>query len=78
MAAECGCRWARIEEHRIEEQEGEEVEREVSSVFTHQDATRYGLQSAKLAGKLVAVRYRERGRLVGWRLMIEPGERSDD
>jgi len=64
IAAEGGCRWA-----WIEEQEGDEVEREESSVFTHQDAKRYGLQSAKLAGKLVAVGYRERGRLVGWRLM---------
>lgn len=66
IAAEGGCRWV-----RIEERDGDEVERVVSSVFAQSDATRYGLAPAAVEGPLIAIQYRERGRLVGWRLMEE-------
>ena len=82
LASDDGCRWVRIEERdgdAVEREERDEdvVERVVSSVFAQSDASRYGLSPAAVEGPLIAIQYRKRGRLVGWRLMIEREERGN-
>lgn len=63
-----GCRWTRIEERA-----GTEFRREEFSVHPIRDRQRFGLSDSDDATikNLMAIEYRQRGRLVAWRLMIE-------
>jgi hypothetical protein len=65
-----GCVWVRIEE--VSEGSGEtEVARSVIPVYTLRDLKRFGLESGPAFERLRAVEYRQQGRLVAWRLVIE-------
>lgn len=71
---EGGCRWAKIEESDDGGGDGvEEVMRDEGiEVLTLADRARFGLPEASpdsQALRLRAIEYRQRGRLVGWRLV---------
>lgn len=69
-----GCAWVRIEEV-AEGNGGTEVARSVIPVYTLRDLNRFDLQSGPDFEGLHAVEYRQQGRLVAWRLVIN-GEES--
>jgi hypothetical protein len=64
-----GCVWTRIEET---DPEGKETDyrRNEFSVYTLRDRHRFGLSDDIVIDDLMAIEYRQRGRLVAWRLMI--------
>lgn len=65
-----GCSWVRIEE--VAEGNGEtQVARSVIPVYTLRDLNRFDLQSGPAFEGLYAVEYRQQGRLVAWRLVME-------
>lgn len=66
---EGGCNWTRIEEA---DPEGKETDyrRTAFSVHTLRDRDRFGLPDESRIEDLMAIEYRQRGRLVAWRLMI--------
>lgn len=65
-----GCAWVRIEE--ISENSGEaEVARSVIPVYTLRDLNRFGLERKPMFEGLQAIEYRQQGRLVAWRLVME-------
>lgn len=64
-----GCRWARIEEQVGGN--GEEVTRQEFKVVALADRARFGLESGAALPGLRAIEYRQRGRLVGWRLIAK-------
>lgn len=63
-----GCAWVRIAEAP---EGGVGVARSEIAVHTVQDHKRFGLQGESKIEGLRAVEYRQRGRLVAWRLVIE-------
>ena len=72
-----GCGWTRIEEmNGAPDQTAGAMNliRSTKPVHTRRDMTRFGLQGLESFPGLTAVEYRERGRLVAWRLTIEAGE----
>lgn len=64
-----GCAWVRIAEVP-EGQTGSEATRAAIPVYTLQDRSRFGLPEGPMLDGLQAIEYRERGRLVAWRLTI--------
>lgn len=64
-----GCSWTRIEEA---DPEGKDTDymRTAFSVHTLRDRDRFGLPDESRIEDLTAIEYRQRGRLVAWRLMI--------
>lgn len=65
-----GCSWVRIEEV-AEGNGGTEVARSVIPVYTLRDLNRFGLENGPAIQGLSAVEYRQQGRLVAWRLVME-------
>lgn len=65
-----GCAWARIAEVPAG-QTGSEVARTAIPVYTLQDRSRFGLPEGPMLDGLQAIEYRQRGRLVAWRLLVE-------
>lgn len=59
---------------RIEEIAGTEFRREEFSVHTISDLPRFGLLEDAVIQNLIAIEYRQRGRLMAWRLMIGLGD----
>ncbi len=70
-----GCCWARVEEQ--DGGSGEEVTRQEFKVVALADRARFGLEAEAALPGLRAIEYRQRGRLVGWRLVIESQEHGD-
>jgi hypothetical protein len=70
IATDKGCRWARIEEGGSK---GEEVTRSKTPVFTLRDRNRFGLNEEQEISELIAIEYRQHGRLVAWRLINRKG-----
>jgi len=68
-----GCRWARIEEAANNEvSQGEAFSRSEIPILTLRDRDRFGLtESDDDEMNLVAVEYRQQGRLMGWRLVMD-------
>lgn len=69
-----GCLWVRIEE-LADGNSGTEVARSVIPVYTLRDMNRFGLEKGLALEGLRAVEYRQQGRRVAWRLVIN-GEES--
>lgn len=65
-----GCSWVRIEEV-AEGDGGAEVARSVIPVYTLRDLNRFGLENGPAIQGLSAIEYRQQGRLVAWRLVME-------
>jgi hypothetical protein len=63
-----GCIWTRIAESETAELH---VMRSTIRVHTRSDWERFGLNNSEAIKNLQAIEYRERGRLVAWRLIIE-------
>jgi len=66
---EGGCRWTRIEETDPEGQDTD-YRRTTFSVYTLRDRDRFGLPDESRIADLMAIEYRQRGRLIAWRLTI--------
>ena len=64
-----GCAWTRIEELAPEGKETD-YSRTGFSVHTLRDRQRFGLPNETGIDDLMAIEYRQRGRLIAWRLMI--------
>lgn len=71
-----GWRWARIEQV-AEDSGGTKVARSVIPVHTLRDFGRFGLLNGPAIQGLQAIEYREQGRLVAWRLVINHRENVD-
>lgn len=67
-----GCRWMRIEEFNAptEATDTVEVMRTPLPVYTISDQERFGLPDSVAIEHLQAIEYRQRGRLISWRLTI--------
>jgi hypothetical protein len=64
-----GCRWARIQECATGDNE---CSRSETRVLSLRDRERFGLAEDHAVPKtLVAVEYRQQGRLVAWRLLVD-------
>lgn len=64
-----GCAWTRIEEADPEGKESD-YRRTAFPVYTLRDRRRFGLPDDTEIDDLMAIEYRQRGRLVAWRLVI--------
>lgn len=64
-----GCSWTRIEEADPEGKETDYIPVALS-VYTLRDHDRFGLPDESRIEDLMAIEYRQRGRLMAWRLMI--------
>jgi hypothetical protein len=68
-----GCRWALLQE-LSNDGGGQPVQKDVYPVLTVKDRSRFGLDAVHVGGdvSLVAIEYRNDGRLFGWRLVPKP------
>ncbi|MFB1490231.1 MULTISPECIES: hypothetical protein [unclassified Thiocapsa] len=71
-----GCVWTRIEEVNPHEGTLRAMRSEIP-VHTRSDLARFGITEHEPIEGLRAIEYRERGRLVAWRLMIATEESRD-
>jgi hypothetical protein len=69
--ADGGCRWIRIDERTTDDRDGESLMRTACSVYSLRDRQRFGLPKETAIDHLMAIEYRQRGRLVAWRLTLE-------